>query len=405
MKYNFNKSFNPEPNKQDIPQSVMKALNMSLPKGYEYRFNEKTGHFVVSPIGNVQAQPIKLSFNPESYDSFPDWAKKDPSSFAEYLYRMQIKMKIDKAFYVDPDGTTKPITDFLKDPFATSSYAEESFIIPEPFKRIDPVSFSTSLGEAKTIIFERKPYPERGFILIESVNAPELKLSFVIPEKRDAGRGIVNLSVFPQYASSVHDVVVAYSLVLGIINGTVKMNGKDAPCPMEASSKHEKEVLEYKFQRWKDLLKLEEIFDVHFDPAEKMSISDEKFLTELSTVFIKKQDLIYDEPYEYVHVNEDAVESKEFQELIANGKGGAFSFVREPEDHVLLGATIRLSIVMIIKDVKISYVETDSEGAKLHFYRALKTPWHVYKTYSRSEEEAVKEQKRIINKWLYQKED
>ena len=400
MKYNFNKTFEPEPNKQDIPQSVMKVLNLSLPKGYEYKFIEKTGRFVVAPIGDMQERPIRLTFNEDSYDSFPDWAKQDPSSFAEYLYRMQIKMKIDKAFFVNSDGTTTPMEEVFREPYAVNSYVEAQYLIPEPFKKIDPIEFTTSSGEVKTILFERKPYPERDYIMIESVNAPEVKLSFVIPEKKNIGKGSVNLSVYPQYALNVHDVVMAYSLVLGIINGTLKINGKDAPYPMTASSKHEKEVLEYKLMRWQDLLKLEDIFDVHFDPAEKMSLSDEKFLTELSTVFIKKQELIYDEPYEYVHVNEEAVNSEEFQTQINNAKGIAFSFVREPEDHVLLGATIRLSIVMIIKDVKISYVETDPEGAKLHFQRALKTPWRVYKTFSRSEKDAIKDQKRIIDKWL-----
>ena len=405
MKYSFNKSFMQEPNKQDIPKSVLKVLNMSLPKGYEYRFIEKTGRFVAAPIDNVQERPIRLAFSEESYSSFPDWAKKDAASLAEYLYRMQIKLKIEEAYFINPDGSTTCIDQVFKEPYAKSSYIEDQYLIPEPFKKIDPIEFAMPSGESRKIEFERKPYPERNYILVESVNAPELKISFIIPEKPGNGKGSVNLSVFPQHGQCVHDVVTAYSLILGIIDGDVMMNGKKSACPMDDSSKHEKEILEYKLKRWRDLLVLEGILNVHFDPAEKMSLSDERFLTELSTVFIEKKELIYDEPYEYVHVNEEAVASKEFQEMIANGKGGAFSFVREPEEHILLGASFRLRVVMIIKDVKISYVETDSEGAKLHFHRALKTPWHVYKTYSLSEEAAVADQKRIIDKWLYGKKD
>ena len=404
MSNDFYDLFKNDANSRKLPSSVAEILKRDLPEGYQFEYDEDLGHFIAVPEDKSIPQTFELEFDKETLAQLPDWAKTSSEALCEYLYRTQKTIKVSITNLVCKDGTRREISALLKDPFSGKGKLEGQFIKASPFPKIPNFLFETESGKKREICFERKPCESRDSIVIESVNTPGIFMRFVIPEKCSDMKPTATMKVDLSSASTIADIVIAWEMLLGHMDGTLKINGHKVGAISPET--FDKNTLEGRIHYWQKIEILEGVLGVRFDPKEKMSSKDDRLLNELVFTLVDRKICKYTEPYEYVHINEDAVKDPVFKKEIHNSQSPvALSFIRGPEKYNLLGTEFDLFKASTMKDVRVSYVETDEEGAKIHIESFGTTPWTLFEMYAKTEDDAKRAQKWVFDKLVRNKVD
>ena len=387
-----------------LPQAVLDIISKDLPKNYGYVYNKQLRRYFAAPLDKDEKQDIKIDFDFEQISEYPDWAKKDPNSMMEYLYRTQKKLKIKKAELKDKDGKLYSMSDLQKDPFSSGEKVIEEYIIPSPFPEGKKVPFQTKSGKTKEIIIRRVPCESRKFIKMSNEDFPALSLTVFIPDVGCNELGKIGVSVTPSKAETVFDAVFSLELLKGYADGTLKINGVCIGKERFSNPSYDNVAIEEKLSLWNGIMCLQEKLGVSFDPRIKLNTNDLRVLDELVEMFVDGKDKKYKAPVEYLAVNKEAIDDPEFKKnAITDNKGLAFSFINGPRKYVLMGAEFDLFTTELMVGFKIDRVELDEDAAKLYIVNAGDDPWILYKRYSLSRVQADIEQKRMQEAYLVSK--
>ena len=384
-----------------LPQSVQDILSKEIPEDYGYVFSKELNRYVAAPINKDEKQQVDISFDESQIADFPSWAKENPDTMMEYLYRTQKKLKIAKAELRSKDGKLYPISILQKDPFSPQEQVVEEFIFPSPFPEGKMVQFETESGKQKHITIRRVPYESRDFIKMSNIDFPALNLQVFIPDVGCKELGKMSISVTPNKAENAFDAVFSLELLKGYIEGSLKVNGVLIGKVLKNDPKFDENKMNERLKFWNDLYCLQQILGVKFDPQTPMDSSDLPTFSELTTIFIDDEDVQYSSPVEYITVNKEAIEDQEFQRAaIKENNGLAISYINGPNKIALMGAEFELYTTELMFGFKIDHVETEDEMAKLYLVNFGREPWRLIKRHSLTREQAASEQKRMHDTYL-----
>jgi hypothetical protein len=397
---NFYNSFKNNNNYQ-LPQVVLDIISKNLPENYGYVYDEHQKRYIATPIDKDEPQTINISFDSKQISDFPSWAKENPNSMMEYLYRTQTKLKISKAELKCKDGKSYPFAELHKDPFSSKEDIVEEYIFPSPFPAGNAISFETESGKKKDIIIQRVPCDSREYIKMSNIDFPALSLIAFIPDVGCKKQGKISISATPSKAENVFDAVFSLEILKGYLDGSLKINGVTIGKVLPVDPNYDEKSMEDKLNYWNRVLSLQEKTGAKFNPQIKLDPDEIRIFEELSLMFIDGKDISHKAPVEYITVNKDAVEDPSFKKAaIDENNGLALSFINGPEKISLMGTKIKLYTTSLLMGFKIDRVETTEDKARLYIDNASEEPWKLIQRYSLTKSQAKAEQKRMQKTYL-----
>lgn len=398
---NFYDVFKKSDSNVPLPKSVLSMLSDELPQGYVYEYDKKLGQYHVVPRNTDVPQQFNIVFDSKEIEDFPEWAKTDPNSMMEYLYRTQKKVRIEKVELKSEDGKTYPFSVLRKQPLEQTVEAAEQFLFPSPFPEGKKVLFKTASGKERYITIRRAPYESREFIKMTNTDFPSISLWALYSENGSNASGKFSVSVTPKKAESVEDAVFSLEVLKGYVDGTLELNGVKLGKLFADNPNYDEKQTEDHIRFWNDLLALEHELNVRFDPRVKLLENDYKLLEELAVMYIDNSDCRYKSPVKYITVNKEAVEDIEFRKNVIEEKNGvALSFINGPDSFTLLGAEFELYTSNLLKGISIESVEEIGDVVRLYIESYGNSEWELYKRYSLTKELVYKEQKRMEKVYL-----
>lgn len=400
----FYSVFKRQDNARQLPESVLNVLRQDIPEGYDYEFNEAFGHLIAVPKDKSKTQELKFNVDFGAIDDFPDWARESlPESLLEYSYRAQKTIPLKSVNVKDEKGNLFPLSKLYRDVFS-KEHDSELFLFPSPFPPGKKVLFETESGKTKEITIRRVASEEPKSIKMQNEDFPALTL-WALYYEDDRKHGKFSISSTPKKAETVNDAIIALEILKGYVEGTLRINGHLIGKVLTEKPDYDKDLLEAQIEFWNNLLALENVLNVKFNPKAKMPQEDVRFIEELAIMFVKNQDVRFKEPSSYISVNSEAIEDPDFKKMaLEDKKGFALSYISGPISASLLDASFSLYSSVVITGIKVDHVETIDGEAKIYLNRALNDPWIMYKRYAIDEESVIKEQKRMLSTYLAQKQ-
>lgn len=401
----FNKSFKVKPGGKKLPKSVITVLDSTLPKGYHYVFNETLGHYSIVPWDTNASQVLTVHFNKEQLKEFPKWAKENFDALMDYLYRTQKSLLIKDA-EIDAAGKKLSLLDFIQDPFQHQLVTGEKLLIPSPFPEPVPVCFELEDGNSRNYQFKRVPFDSRDKSKFQTVNAPEIDMTWIISEKvsKVASSGSIQVSVKPKKASTVEDALFAIRVLKEYYTGTLKICGARLEGKVKTGFTNFSSI-ENEVQYWQNLYLLQNLLHVKFSPDADFPEEDMVFYVELVASFLENKSLKYTEPIRFIQISKEALNDLDFKNrLMKENEIFMFSFIQGPNLASLLGAHFDLYVVNVIDSVMIDHIEEEGNDLKLFFQHNDSAPWHMIKKFALSEKEADEARQLIWNNLQKEKE-
>ena len=384
-----------------LPKSVQDILSKEIPEGYGYVYSKQLNRYVAAPMNKDEKQQFDISFDGSQIADFPSWAKENPNTIMEYLYRTQRKLKISKAELRGKDGKLYPISVLQQNPFSPQERIVEEFIFPSPFPKGKEVLFETESGKQRKITIRRVPCDSREYIKMSNIDFPALNLQTYIPDVGCKKQGKISIAVTPNKADNVFDAVFSLELLKGYVEGSLKINGNLIGKVLSNDPKYDKNSMNEKLSFWNDIFCLQQKLGVEFNPQIPMDSRELRVCSELATMFIDGKDARYSAPVEFITVNRNVIEDPEFNKsAIKENNGLAISYINGPERIALMGAEFELYTTELMFGFKIDHVEKEGEMAKLYLVNFGAEPWKLIKRCSLSREQAVIEQKRMHDIYL-----
>ncbi len=384
-----------------LPKSVQDIISKEIPEGYGYVYSKQLKRYVAAPINKDEKQQLDISFDRSQIAVFPSWAKENPNTIMEYLYRTQKRIRLSNAVLKGKDGKIYPLSVLQKDPFSSQEKSVEEFILPSPFPKGKEVTFETESGKQRIITIRRVPCDSREYIKMSNIDFPALNLQAYIPDIGCKDHGKMSISVTPNKAESVIDAVFSLELLKGYVEGTLKINGISIGKILADVPNYNSNTINERIVFWNNILSLQKTLGVKFNPQIPMDSRDFQIYSELATMFVDGKDVRYSAPVEYITVNKEAIEDAEFKKVAINESNGlAMSYINGPVKTTLLGAEFELYTTDLMFGFKIDRVEDDGEMARLYFVNYGKEPWKLIKRCSLSREQAALEQKRMQDTYL-----
>lgn len=397
----FYESFKKSDNTRKLPKSVAKVLNSGLPKGFQYVYDDQLKHFVAEPIDKSAAQTFQIELDPSVLEPYPEWARQDMNSLMDYLYRTQQPIEITNAKITTETGESRNLSELAKDPFDGSCKdVRKQYLFPKPFPEPISVPFELSNGEIIQMKIGRMPCEERDVLKFQNKNISSIQIEWTVKEGKP-NKNTLNtfrVSVSPGKAESANDVLVAYEILRDFKQGDLKIGGEIVGKSIAENPQIDIEEINTDIEYWYNLVKLEHLLNVHFDPKAELPVEDAKLYDELVSVFVENKDLIYTESIEYLTVNEEALQDENFLKAVEEKKAISLSYVQTAA-ATLLGAKFDLWIVTVIVGIIIDRVEKDGKDAKLFLARSGEKAWRMIKSFGLSESETEKIQKRLYEKY------
>jgi hypothetical protein len=376
MMANFYDSFGEMANNdKHITQEIMDELNKNLPENLQYIEDKDDNYYIVPSFkeGEIQSVMLNFSLGEENEEELCKKLEKIPrENWAEYLYRRQKTVAV-KNVQIGDMNSTIPMSQTIGHPLSQEKVTTDNGMLypgelSEPFS----IKFEVEDGKMTEIKFQQQAYDSVTEIKLSNVNFKSIKMDIYIYNpisdideenaKTDSlHKVIISSSINPKNAESVEEVIDSIKLFKGLMEGTVKINGK-----LDRSEKPEcsfnQHDLEDALNFWTIARKLEDKIHVHFIPGTEFSMEDAKFFYDLDQCINKKESVIWEHPFKSFHLKgyNATKDGKSLEEIIGM-RGIRFEFYEGPIDAKLLGTEFELFSRTELNNIVITNIEWDDE--------------------------------------------
>ena len=399
----FYKAIRKDETKRILPVKVVRELNKQLPKGYEYKLDDK-GNCVVKPVKGKTEQTITGTIN-YSKSNIPKRIKQD--QVADYVYRTQKRVFLDNVKVVE-DGRVIDFNDLYKDPITGKQIQTSSdfVLIPEPFPPAMPMTFVTYEGQEVVIYFQRVPYDNMQFVKYENISFPALQMITTVPDGTNQTKNVpasINIAATPSKAETVEDAILSLKILKSFAQKKLKINDTliGADLSDGKTPKLNNEELDNRLIYWEGLQKIQTIFNAHFNPGAEFPDEERKLIDELFFCFLEDKEMIYTKPFDKFHIG---IKNAQDANIFANnivGKPGEPLLFLSSVGATLLDAKIMFFQASVLVDMTVDKVTLDDngEGAYLYIVDAPNTQFKMIRKYYLTEEEAKAGATNILKKY------
>ncbi len=367
----------------ELPKEIIDILSRSLPENFTYIRTDE-GKYVVAPKPEKFSEGIMLStqFDLDEIKDSELLSKLEiipRDKWTDYFYRIQKKVPVKNA-KVGDNNKMIPLEELSREPLADGDVKViDCFVqatgFPKPFK----MRFESLEGDKVEILIQQQPYDSITEIKFSNIDFPALALElyYYSPlventnEKSHTNadnRVVMACSVTPSNASSVKEAITALHIFKGIYNGTVKANGVNMVETGEKLS-FNKEQIDDALDFWKNVLKLESIFNVSFDPKAECPEEDIRFFIELKTCFIDKKAIVWHHPFDHFTAKgfKPVKEGITIEDCIGN-ESLYFEFLEGPIHASFMGADFNIYSHTEMKDFVITNIDKKGSDEETEIY-------------------------------------
>nr|WP_308545539.1 abortive infection system toxin AbiGii family protein [uncultured Lachnoclostridium sp.] len=293
---NFKAAFKDKPlYETEIPEPILKMINEPLPQGFKY-VNVEDGFCRIETDGefHLAAKNIKL---PEKAKLVLP-AKFNMDELWSYLYNTQQKAEIlpdENGDYL-VNGKKIKANELVKAPLKNNIVCESTrfYLVPPEFPKPHEIVIGTQ-KEKRKIRICRQSHESITEIKFTTVDEGAFELSFIFDSITDK----INFSITmtEKHAQNIESIIFANNFFNAILSGEGYIAG--IKLPINALYK-EKLKSEEEIKFWKTAYKLEEIFNVKFNPNEDITLDLLNSVKLLECCFIDKKPFRKYEKYENV---------------------------------------------------------------------------------------------------------
>ena len=384
----FYETFDESPNKgSDIPQEVLNILSEELPSSFMY-YRDNDGVYMAGPRPEHASDAVVLKVDIDK--DFIEKNLKDipPDKWAEYIYRMQLRVPVKKARIRDKEKQI-PLENTIGNPLTSSVEVHEAYLFPEPFPPAKQLEFETVENEKIIINIARKPYNSFEEILFTNIDFPALNIRFVLSD--DLKNSKVTYTVTPKKAKSVSDALTAIHLFNGLYQGTVKINGKKITKPVISAPDFDIKQLENVTEFWTVAKKLEEKLGITFSPSADFPMEDVEFFEQLNNCLLNNKSVVWEHPFDHFHVKGIAIENGKFEDFLEK-ESVEYAFLEGPIHATLLGAEFELYSQTRLSNMVITNIIWDDNekiSGEIYVSDPIESKWKLYRKYMSKEQKDV----------------
>lgn len=378
-----------------LPSEVVDELSKELPRGYRYEMSED-GRCMVVPDEN-EASARFCGDVDYAANGIPESISRD--KLVEYMYRTQKQIKFKSVCMTDGERTV-PIEDMYRDPLTheRSETVTEVWARPYPFPPPKVHVLSDGEGTSQEVSIRRVPYDSMSAVKFVNFTFPALAIEVIIYERDGeesqlpAGGSSIRVSARPTKAKSVHDAVVALTLMKAFGAGTLRIDGVPLSSSLHyrESQKDRCEQVGEALSFWQTLERLEEVLGVEFDPSVECDNECADLLRSLAYSFLDERDVVITKPLVHFHIEFAGDENIDELEGHIGRSGLSLSFVDVINANVM-GASFSVCEANVLVDMVLERVvyDGDDKGAELYIADAPGASFKVVKRIFRTEQEAL----------------
>jgi len=361
---NFKKAFKDDESNTKVPDAVIEALSDHLPDGFTYTqiYNEVIG--VVPTTGQLN---MKVNI------SYPlDFKPASTQELAEYLYRSQQELEVPTNS-VEINGHKFTHEELISFPFSENMMSKEGKLVIKPAPFPDPfpvyIEYKEKENIKKYFQMKRQPYPDMEKSMFKSIDSGPLTLSYIMDEKNNDLNLTVNVNI--DQANKPLEVVEAFKIYHGFIQGKIKFNGADLNAVPNKSEDSEsiKEIINF----WEKVDLIGSKIDKNFKPKENISLNDVIWIEKLYKSFIE------DQPYkEYFKINKLTTEIIDIDKTeVINNEGFALQFSNFEEIKLF---DVNLSLFNLVALFNLKVIDIIEKNEKYEFIIEPITNKGVYRS-------------------------
>lgn len=363
---------------KEIPAEVLELLNSDLPDNFMY-VNDSEGGYMAVPRPDKLTEGLRLTtqfdFDVERDSKLIERLGILPQEkWAEYFYRLQRVIPV-KNLRVGNEAKTIPLERTIGNPLQErGTIVTDTKMYPESFPDPITIVFESIQGDTIPIKLQQQVYDSLAEIKLQNINFPALKIELyryaplvedLSQEESHTSPDVplrLTYSVQPALAKTVTDAVAALRVFKGLIEGTIKMNGKVIP-PKGIDATLTPQQIDEAIGFWSTALALEEKLKVKFVPSADFPMEDIKLFNELKVCLIDGQEIVWKHPFDHFHMGGYHPVDKDYRfEDFIGKENMAYRFTEGPIEATLLGTEFNIYSRSEIKDFVITNIDWDDES-------------------------------------------
>ncbi len=308
----------PYENKQ-IPKEVIDSLNAKIPDCFSYVQHKGKVSIGLKDGIRTFIRDVKFRNETEEDRRLAERLSALPTNtYAEYLYRVQRSIPVEKV-RIGSHDTKVPLEKLIGDPLSDEEFTlNDCRMYPGEFPEATTVLFETKEGRSASIWFRQQAYDSFTEVLFENVDFPTLEMkvyvysplkSQTLKEDRDNAKTdaehpvCFSCTVAPVKAVATEEALTALCITKGIIDGSVKINGREAGSDLKVTDVGLEKV-EEDIAFWETAASLERKLGVRFNPGTDFSVEDQRLFAELDLCLNRQQRISWKHPFRSFHVSD-----------------------------------------------------------------------------------------------------
>ena len=281
MLSNFKDTFSEPSISTQIPKVLLEALNEKLPKGFYYSNLGNNTLIMVNDTGKftLTAKSVIEGIDENITN------KMNEDEFVRFAYNSQRKIKLipdEKNEFIINQTEKIPASHLMLSFEKPIDISKEIILQPSPLPEPFPIELSVD-NISIIISINRIPYDDANIMKFESVVDSPIKISYMINILNPLP---FNINFSLKTIKSVSDKIKSFHIYNALINGKALLNNT---LLIGKISGNPKEVPNEKIEFWKNVQKLEKLFDVSFDASITVSDFEFELINILYTSIIRKK--------------------------------------------------------------------------------------------------------------------
>lgn len=381
-----------------IPDDILQNLNKRLPENFKY-MKRSDGSYEAVPNENMEGLVFNFELDLDNEPHLKElYNELGADKFIAYIYRIQ-KAIPAKDIKMGTSDKLESVRKLSSDPLSDEECEiTHSMIYPSQFEKPYTIRFESPEGDVVDIDIQQVKYDSLTEIKRENISFPALKIEIYqyspLTNRLDSGAHTsqtkqikINYAVIPNRAKTVHEVVVAFHVFKGLVEGTTKMNNTYLTS-QEGKITSPTVQMESSMVFWETALKLEKKLNVSFDPSIALSNADLQLFTELDVCMLQGKMIKWNHPFDHFHIDDyQAKDGLDLDNHIMKEKI-SYAFIEGPISATLLGASFDYYSLTTMDGFKITNIEWEKKGKKGEVYISDSddNPWVLSRHYCTEQE-------------------